>query len=122
MVSGKMGIGAVLVALGIGGIVYAMPIESSSMIVSNNSPVIYDKVAPPALPPSMVPYLGIVAASVVSLVIGIALMAVGETEVFKEKKTTTRKMPPATRNKVEEEDTRQQQPQSSSFKHTADAA
>ncbi|HVX01551.1 MAG TPA: hypothetical protein VHA09_00195 [Nitrososphaera sp.] len=121
MVSGKMGIGAILVALGVGGMAYAMPIESNSMVVDNNSPVIYNKVAPPSLPSSMVPYLGIVGASVASFGLGIALMAVGQTEVFGPKiKKTTSASPYAARKSdeaKEREETRQ-----SSFNHAADAA
>lgn len=121
MVSGKMGIGAILVALGVGGMAYAMPIESNSMVVDNNSPVIYNKVAPPTLPSSAMPYLGIVGASAAAFGLGIALMAVGQTEVFvpKIKKTktttTTTTAPPHATRKSEETS-------QSSFKHTADAA
>ncbi|AIF85035.1 hypothetical protein NTE_03000 [Candidatus Nitrososphaera evergladensis SR1] len=113
MVSGKLGIGAILVVLGIGGMAYAMPIESNSMVLDGNSPVIYQKAPHPPLPSSMVPYVGIVAASAASLALGIAFLAVGQTEVYK---------PTAPVYKAKEGKQENKQASQSSPKHTADAA
>ncbi|AIC16858.1 hypothetical protein [Nitrososphaera viennensis] len=116
MVSGKLGIGAILVVIGIGGIAYAMPIEANSMVVDGNSPVIYGKAPHSPLPSSMVPYVGIVAASAASLVIGITFLSVGHMEVFKPKSV------PAPKAKAEKEKEEKEAASQSSPKHAADAA
>ncbi|MEO9363151.1 MAG: hypothetical protein ABI348_04545 [Nitrososphaera sp.] len=111
MASGKLGIGAMLVVLGVAGMVYALPIESNSMVVNGDSPVIYEKAPHPPLPSSMVPYLWIVAASAASFVLGIAFLAMGQTEVYK---------PAVTAHKAKEAEKEKETTQSSP-KH-ADAA
>jgi hypothetical protein len=110
MASGKLGIGAMLVVLGVAGMAYAMPIESNSLAVGGNSPMIYDKVTHPPPSSSMVPYLGIVAASAASFVLGIAFLTVGQMGFFKP-------IVPKYKARVEKEDETTQ----SSPKH-ADAA
>ena len=82
-VSGKVGIGAVLVALGIGGLVYAMPIVAKSVALAPNDPSIFNKTANPVLPAEMVPYVGLEAVSAASLAVGIALSSMGLQDTYK---------------------------------------
>lgn len=112
--SGKSGIGAILVVLGIGGMAYAMPIESNSAVVDSKSPVIYGKGTNSPLPSSVMPYLGIVAASAASFVLGIVFLAMGQ-----RKEVHRPASMPATGTKEEEE--KEKGASRSSFKDT-DAA
>jgi hypothetical protein len=89
MVSAKIGIGAILVVLGIGGMAYAMPIESNSLVVDKNSPVIYNKEADSGLQSTMMPYIWMVIASSASFVLGIAFLSIGQTETLKPVQTTS---------------------------------
>lgn len=92
-VSGKLGIGAVLVALGIGGLVYLMPMVAKSVALEPNDPSIFNKTAKPVLPSEMVPYVGLEAVSAASLAVGIALSSMGLQDTYKPPQQSSKTAP-----------------------------
>lgn len=92
-VSGKLGIGAVLVALGVGGLAYTMPMVANSVALDPSDPSIFNKTAKPVLPSEMVPYVGVEAVSAASLAVGIALSSLGLQDTYKPRQQSSKTAP-----------------------------
>jgi hypothetical protein len=78
-VPAKLGMGAALVAVGLAGLVYTMPIISDDL--SSKKPV-YREADVPAYSSSLVPYTAVEIASAAVMTGGIVLCAMGYTERF----------------------------------------
>jgi hypothetical protein len=82
--------GIILVAAGIAGLVYSMPIVSDAMsLKSRTEPAALGKAPLPSLPSYDSAILGVEIASIPALIAGIVLMALGQSKAYEADKTST---------------------------------
>ena len=85
-ISSKLGIGAVLVAIGLAGLVYSLPVVSNA---AASKATVYQESDVPKFQNAYTIYIPIVIASVGVLTGGIALMAIGLSDTFERKSEET---------------------------------
>jgi hypothetical protein len=85
-ISSKLAIGAVLVAIGLAGLVYSLPVVSNA---AASKATVYQESDVPKFQNAYTMYIPIVIASVGVLTGGIALMAIGLTDTFERKNEET---------------------------------
>lgn len=82
--------GVILVAAAIAGLVYSMPIVSDAMsLKSKTDPAALGKAPLPLLPSYDVAILGVEIVSIPALIVGIVLMALGNTKAYEVDRTST---------------------------------
>ena len=85
-IASKLGIGAVLVAIGLAGLVYSLPVVSNA---AASKATVYQESDVPKFQNAYTIYIPIVIASVGVLTGGIALMAIGLSDTFERKSEET---------------------------------
>ena len=82
MISRNAKIGAILIAAGVAGLVYSLPIVSNAIsLKSKAEPAALGKAPIPTLPSNDTPVLGIELASIPALIAGVIFMALGQSKV-----------------------------------------
>lgn len=77
--SNKIGIGAVLIAVGLAGMIYTMPVVASGAAADE---LVVQESSVPKLPDSLLSYVGIEIASFGTLALGIVTVAIGHYDTF----------------------------------------
>jgi hypothetical protein len=77
-------IGSILIAAGVAGLVYSMPIVSNAIALkSKTEPAALGKAPIPVLSSSDTAIFGVEIASIPALIAGISFMAIGQSKVYK---------------------------------------